>query len=105
MPSQKIAELALEVLPAAGAPFAEVTVTEHVAAALSLALNADNGWRGGGVQRVPICVTGSIFVVADAREIWAVHTGGDLPETDHPIDLELLTLGRSPAARTETVTY
>jgi dihydrofolate synthase/folylpolyglutamate synthase len=105
MPSQKIADLALEVLPAAGAPFAEVTVTEHVAAALSLALNADNGWRGGGVQRVPICVTGSIFVVADAREIWAVHTGGDLPETDHPIDLELLTRGRSPAARTETVTY
>ena len=104
MPSHKVAELALEVLPEAGAPLAEVKATSNVAAALSLALNVDAPWRGAGRQGSPICATGSIFVVADAREIWALHTGGDLPETDHPIDLELLALGRSSAAQTQAVT-
>jgi dihydrofolate synthase/folylpolyglutamate synthase len=65
MPPAQLAELASEVLP-------HVRQVEDVSAALALAL------EGGG----PVCVTGSIFVVAEALEAWALCTGGDPFETD-----------------------
>jgi folylpolyglutamate synthase/dihydropteroate synthase len=32
-----------------------------------------------------ICVTGSIFTVADARESWFRHSGRPLPPIDPPV--------------------
>lgn len=69
MPSARVMELASEVLPL-------VEQTDDVGAALLLALGRESG---------PICITGSIFVVAEAREAWALYTGHALPETDRLI--------------------
>jgi hypothetical protein len=70
-------ELASEVLPL-------VEQTDDVGSALLLALGRESG---------PICITGSIFVVAEAREAWALHTGRALPETDHLIPESLAAPG------------
>ncbi len=102
MSASKVAQIASQVLPEAGAPLAEVEVTSDVGSALDLALNADDPWHGlTSPPQVPewsgvhgrgdaICITGSIFVVADAREIWALYTGDVQPEADYPIEQVLL---------------
>lgn len=103
LPSQKLAQLAQETLPSADAPFAKVTVTSDVASALSLLLHGDEARRGSpsdpsvAEQRQAICVTGSIFIVADAREAWARYTGRPLPETDAPIGQAPLAPGHDEA--------
>jgi len=103
LPSQKVAQLARETLPSAGAPFAEISVTSDVASALSLVLRGDEAQHGSlpgpsaAQQRQAICVTGSIFVVADAREAWARYTGRPLPETDAPIGQTPLAPGHDEA--------
>ena len=117
MPPEEIAEMAAEILPGAGAPAAEIMVTSNVGAALDLALGRDNHEHcpsrlplprekpGMGAHLSPICVTGSIFAVADAREAWAIYKGSALPETDYPKTHELLPLSYSPAAQTQILTH
>lgn len=107
MPAEQVAELAAQILPEAGAPSAEIRVTDDLVSALRLAhfiedpISApslkEEQWLGGSVR--PTCVTGSIFVVADVREIWALHTGGELPETDHPITREFPMLRQASELR------
>ncbi len=53
----------------------EVMVSDSVDGALSLALET------AGPQDL-ICVTGSIFVVAEAREAWSKKQGSEMPERD-----------------------
>lgn len=53
----------------------EVIVSDSVDGALSLALEK------AGLQDL-ICVTGSIFVVAEAREAWSKKQGSEMPERD-----------------------
>ena len=53
----------------------EVIVSDSVDGALSLALET------AGPQDL-ICVTGSIFVVAEAREAWSKKQGSEMPERD-----------------------
>jgi dihydrofolate synthase/folylpolyglutamate synthase len=91
LPPQKVAELAQETLPSAGVPFAKVTVTSDVTSALNLVPRGDEAQHSSISDpsftegRQAICVTGSIFAVADAREAWARYTGRPLPEIDGPI--------------------
>ncbi len=66
MSPARVAELAAKVLP-------RVQETGDVFSALTLALSGASG---------PVCVTGSIFVVANALESWALHMGSASPETD-----------------------
>jgi dihydrofolate synthase/folylpolyglutamate synthase len=54
----------------------EVVVSGSVAEALSLAL------KTAGPQDL-ICATGSVFVVAEAREAWAEMQGWEMPERDY----------------------
>lgn len=80
MSSRKVAVLAARILPQAGAPLVEVQVTSDVGTALNLAviigvkrqgvpsLSSARGQPREAQQVDPICVTGSIFVVADTRE-------------------------------------
>lgn len=115
MPSKQVAELASEILAEAGAPLVEITATSDVGSALNLALRGSDSEHGApnvpqdgeqretGEQVSPICVTGSIFVVADAREVWALHTGSALPETDHQIAHALLPLGQNTAPQIEAM--
>jgi dihydrofolate synthase/folylpolyglutamate synthase len=96
MPARRLADLAAEILPPAGVPLENLEVTGDVGEAMHLAFRVGAQWQGTlsaptgekGCQLAepmgPICVTGSIFVVADFREAWALHTGGKLPETDPP---------------------
>jgi dihydrofolate synthase/folylpolyglutamate synthase len=104
MPSKEVADLALKVFSDLDAPVAEVKVTDNVEAALSLALTGEGHSPVPAEQAAPVCVTGSIFVVADARKVWALHEGHALSETDDPIDQTLLPLGQGPAAQAQTVT-
>jgi dihydrofolate synthase/folylpolyglutamate synthase len=96
MTSAEVAELASEILPKAGALFTEIKVTSDVGTALNLALGDRHGWQSSlhssasDERGRAICVTGSIFVVADAREVWAHYTGSSLPDADHPIARESL---------------
>ena len=53
----------------------EVAISEDVASALSQALEL-------AYEDDLVCVTGSTFVVAEAREAWAELTGGAMPERD-----------------------
>ena len=53
----------------------EVAISEDVAGALSQALELAD-------EDDLVCVTGSTFVVAEAREAWAELTGGAMPERD-----------------------
>ena len=82
-------------------------MTSDVASALSLALRGDEAQHSSlsdpsfTEQRQAICVTGSIFVVADAREAWARYTGRPLPETDEPIGQALLAPGHDEAVRAQ----
>lgn len=52
-----------------------------------------------------VIVTGSISVVADAREVWALYTDSPLPETDYPVGHQLLPLSRCAAAQMQTVAH
>jgi dihydrofolate synthase/folylpolyglutamate synthase len=107
MPSQKLAELAQEALPSAGAPLARVTATSDVASALDLALRGDEAQHSSlsdlsfTEQRQAICVTGSIFAVADAREAWARYTGRPLPETDDPMGQAELVPGQDEVVQAQ----
>lgn len=94
MPSPEVAALAAQILPQAGAPLAEVEVTGDVAEALDSALNGVDAVNAPSLRGAgdPICATGSIFVVADVREVWALYTGRDLPEADVPTAHRLLLL-------------
>ncbi len=83
MHTHEIVALVEKIWQIAGFPWPEVVVTEDVGAALNLALAQGNA---------PVCVTGSIFVVADAREAWTLATGGDLPETDTGVAVGLSAL-------------
>jgi dihydrofolate synthase/folylpolyglutamate synthase len=110
MASVEVADLASDILPKAGAPFTEISATSDVGTAVSLALSGGHGWRSSLHSPPPeergraICVTGSIFVVADAREVWAAYTSRPLPEADHPKTRESLLPAFSPATQTQTVT-
>jgi dihydrofolate synthase/folylpolyglutamate synthase len=110
MPSAEVAKLAREILPEAGAHLTEIRETDDVGRALRLALGAGHRWQNSSnsptpeEQRGAICITGSIFVVADAREIWAIYTGSPLPESDHPITLEMLPSDFSPETQTQAAT-
>ncbi len=53
----------------------EAAISEDVAGALSQALELAE-------ENDLVCVTGSTFVVAEAREAWAELTGGAMPERD-----------------------
>jgi dihydrofolate synthase/folylpolyglutamate synthase len=107
LPSQKVAELAQETLPSAGAPFAKVTVTSDVASALKLVLRGDGAQHSSlsdpsfTEQRQAICVTGSIFAVADAREAWARYTGRPLSETDDLMGQAWLAPGQDKAVQAQ----
>lgn len=103
MPSKEVAEVALRVFSDLDAPWPEVTVTDDVGAALSLALSGENHWPGIGETAGPVCVTGSIFVVAEAREVWALYKGDASLEADDPIEQRLLPWGQHPAVQTQTV--
>jgi hypothetical protein len=98
MAPDEIAILTKNVWDAAGIPRPEIITVGDVGAALDQARACGDA---------PICVTGSIFVVADAREAWALYTGNNLPETDdgvasglsalHPVSspLQAVTPARS----------
>jgi dihydrofolate synthase/folylpolyglutamate synthase len=115
MHPDKVAELAALILPEAGAPFAEVEVTEDVGAALNLAFNSNDSpcsprlrspleeRHAASVGANAICATGSIFVVADVREAWALYSGQDWPETDQPVGHGLGAVGHCPASQPEAI--
>jgi dihydrofolate synthase/folylpolyglutamate synthase len=92
MSGTKIADLAADILPEAGLSQAEVHITDNLTQALRIALDGDFPSNGPSAlteplkinPRGPVCITGSIFAVADARYIWAHLTGGELPESDSP---------------------
>ena len=89
MSSQQVFEVASQVLQGADAPTGsesgavrpegasgcqgriKIEEADDVSAAMALALSEGD---------VPVCVTGSVFVVADAREAWALHSGSRLSE-------------------------
>ncbi len=116
MPSQRVAEQAMEILQEAGVSLADVRVTNGVASALNLALSRDNAGDGTPHRTLSqeqlgapepkgaICVTGSIFVVAEACEVWALYSGGGLPEADLPLDAALFSLDHDLAGQTEAFT-
>jgi dihydrofolate synthase/folylpolyglutamate synthase len=100
MPAEQVAELAGEIFATAAGHNPDIVVTSDVPSALDLVLDGDassrflsgNNERQGYAAPGPTCITGSIFVVADARETWALYMGQELPETDEPI-AEALSLG------------
>jgi len=92
MSPHELVELVEKIWPATGFPWPQVVVAEDVGAALNLALAHGAGPGGQAQENAPVCVTGSIFVVADAREAWALATGGDLPETDTGVAMGLCAL-------------
>lgn len=89
MSSRQVVEVASQVLQVADTPTGsessaarpegasgcrgriKIEETEDVSAAMALALSEGD---------VPICVTGSVFVVADAREVWGLYSGNRLSE-------------------------
>jgi dihydrofolate synthase/folylpolyglutamate synthase len=100
MSSLKVAEVASVVLTETCAPPTEVRVTRGVSDALSLALGKaaaghelPDSALPAGSRLGPACVAGSIFVVAEAREVWAFLSGGALPEMDRLQDPEVFRLG------------
>jgi dihydrofolate synthase/folylpolyglutamate synthase len=66
MPPARMAELASAVL-------SRVRQSSDVSAALAQALDAGDK---------AVCVTGSVFVAAEALQAWALRVGGDLPDID-----------------------
>jgi dihydrofolate synthase/folylpolyglutamate synthase len=70
MPSGELADLAYQVLQGTDT---EIEQAPQAVEALRLALEAED---------VPICITGSIFIVADAREAWALLSSSNLIEMD-----------------------
>ncbi len=109
MPSQRAADLASETLREEGRSFPEIQAIGDVASALKVALAGDSvghtaphlsrsqGQSESLVFQEAICVTGSIFVVAEAREVWALLSDSALLEMDHPMDTESLLTSHSPA--------
>jgi dihydrofolate synthase/folylpolyglutamate synthase len=100
MSSQRVAEVASAILTETDAAPTEVTVTRDLTGALALALGVNAAGHElpdsalpAGSRMGPVCVTGSIFVVAEAREAWALFSGGALPEMDRLQDPELFRLG------------
>jgi dihydrofolate synthase/folylpolyglutamate synthase len=64
----------------------DVEVQAAVPAALERALELAEEIEGAAeFAGALICVTGSIFIVANAREYWAKRTGNPLPDVDPPI--------------------
>jgi dihydrofolate synthase/folylpolyglutamate synthase len=115
MPPKKVAELAAAILPPAGAPLANIEVSGDAGEALNLAFKTSDSAQNPLARATleeqrevegrgnAICVTGSIFVVADVREVWALHNGGDVPETDQPLACGLCPLDDYPAPQTEAI--
>ncbi len=66
MSPARVAKLASVVLP-------RVQQSSSVSTALAQALDAGD---------TAVCVTGSVFVAAEAIQTWALRMGGDLPDTD-----------------------
>jgi dihydrofolate synthase/folylpolyglutamate synthase len=93
MSSQKLAETASEILAQYGSASVPVDETSDAGAALALAFRE--------LPVDPVCVTGSIFLVADAREVWALYTGRDVPDTDQPLAHGLTPLGPNGTAQHE----
>ncbi len=85
MPAAQVATTAQETFQAIPSPV-PVTLAPDVGAALALALSTE----------APICVTGSIFAVADAREAWALYTGQHIPETDDTLANGLTVIEPQP---------
>jgi dihydrofolate synthase/folylpolyglutamate synthase len=77
MPPREIADVATAVLAETGTSSVQVEVTRDVANALEQVLSG-----GEANHAPPLCVTGSIFVVAEAREFWMSYSDGQLPEMD-----------------------
>jgi dihydrofolate synthase/folylpolyglutamate synthase len=109
MSPQTVAEVAEENLPQAEPTPVEVTTAVDVASAFNLALDWDGARPSSlhpaalGQSQGAICVTGSIFVVADAREVWALSSGNPLPEADDPMDIDLLSLDHNLMGKTPSV--
>jgi len=71
--------------PRATAPVVLADVVASVGGGAEVSVNVRKAIRRGLAVMGPdsgLLVTGSIFLVADAREEWARHTGGPLPDND-----------------------
>jgi dihydrofolate synthase/folylpolyglutamate synthase len=71
--------------PRAASPIELADVVASVGGGAEVSVNVRKSLRRGLTMMEPgngLLVTGSIFVVADAREEWARHTGGPLPDND-----------------------
>jgi dihydrofolate synthase/folylpolyglutamate synthase len=100
MSSPGVAEVAAAVVTETDAAPTEITVTRDLSDALALALGKDAAGHempestlSTGSRMGPVCVTGSIFVVAEAREAWALFSGGAMPEMDRLQDPAMFRLG------------
>ncbi len=109
MPSQRLARLAVDILAQLGAPHVEVKATSDAGEALNVAFNPVSPGHDlpsmfpHERQASPICATGSIFLVADVREVWALYTSRDIPPTDEPLAGQLHLLGQDLAAQMEAI--
>jgi dihydrofolate synthase/folylpolyglutamate synthase len=109
MSAQRVAEIALQTCTEVGVPSVEVIAANGVALALDMALNWGDSLRDlesaisaraphvEGKDIGPICVTGSVFTVAEAREVWAFYSGKNLSDVDFPMDLALFPVDQRPA--------
>jgi dihydrofolate synthase/folylpolyglutamate synthase len=71
--------------PRAASPIELADIVASVGGGAEVSVNVQKSLRRGLTMMEPgngLLVTGSIFVVADAREEWARHTGGPLPDND-----------------------
>jgi dihydrofolate synthase/folylpolyglutamate synthase len=71
--------------PRAASPIGLADVVASVGGGAEISVNMRKSLRRGLTVMDPgsgLLVTGSIFLVADAREEWARHTGGPLPDND-----------------------
>jgi dihydrofolate synthase/folylpolyglutamate synthase len=71
--------------PRAASPIELADIVVSVGGGAEVTVNMRKALRRGLAMADPgsgLLVTGSIFLVADAREEWAVHTGAPLPDND-----------------------
>ncbi len=71
--------------PRAASPIELADIVASVGGGAEVTVNMRKALRRGLAMMEPgsgLLVTGSIFLVADAREQWAVHTGAPLPDND-----------------------
>jgi dihydrofolate synthase/folylpolyglutamate synthase len=72
--------------PRATAPIELADIVASEGSGAEVGVNVRKSLRRGLTMMEPdsgLLVTGSIFLVADAREEWARHTGAPLPDNDH----------------------